>query len=70
MAVLAARRYNGRRPNLTVREFYLALGRLGGHQNHKCDRDPGWVVLWRGWTALQHMLDGAATVRLKNRGQT
>jgi len=68
VAVLAAWRYKGRRPHLTVREFYLALGRLGGHQNRKSDRDPGWVVLWRGWMALQHMLDGAETVGLRNRG--
>jgi hypothetical protein len=68
VAVLTGWRYNGRRSGLTVREFYLALGRLGGHQNRTGDRDPGWIVLWRGWMALQHMLDGADAVRLGNRG--
>jgi hypothetical protein len=68
VAVLAAWRYKGSRPDLTVREFYLALARLGGHQNRKGDRDPGWVVLWRGWMALQHMLDGAEAARLRIRG--
>lgn len=68
VAVLAAWRYPRRKPDLTVREFYLALARLGGHQNRKRDRPPGWVVLWRGWMALQHMLDGAEAVGFRIRG--
>lgn len=68
VAVLAAWRYPGRQPDLTVREFYLALARLGGHQNRKHDRPPGWIVLWRGWMALQHMLDGAEAVGFRIRG--
>ena len=35
-----------------------ADARLGGHQNRKRDHQPGWLVLWRGWTKLQLMLDG------------
>jgi hypothetical protein len=67
--VLSAWRYPGRKPKaMTVREFYLALARLGGHQNRKSDRPPGWVVLWRGWTDLQHMLDGAEAVGFEIRG--
>ena len=46
------------RNNLTVQECFLALARLGGHQNRKCDHRPGWLVLWRGGTKLQAMLDG------------
>jgi hypothetical protein len=68
VAVLSAWRYQEQRPDLTVREFYLALARLGGHQNRKRDRRPGWVVLWRGWMALQQMLDGAEAVGFKIRG--
>jgi hypothetical protein len=41
----------------TVREFTLALARLGGHQNRKCDGLPGWQTLWRGWERLRTMLD-------------
>ena len=44
---------------LTVREFFLLLARLGGHQNRKKDHPPGWLVLWRGWQALQLMVAGA-----------
>jgi hypothetical protein len=51
-----------------VREFYLALARLGGHQNRKRDRQPGWLVLWRGWMGLQNMLDGAEAVGFRIRG--
>jgi hypothetical protein len=56
--VLSGWRYQQRR-DLTVREFYLALARLGGHQNRKKDHPPGWLVLWRGWQALQLMVAGA-----------
>lgn len=43
----------------TVHDFTLALARLGGHQNRKGDKPPGWLVLWRGWTALQLLAAGA-----------
>lgn len=42
----------------TVREFYMHVARLGGHQNRKCDGFPGWITLWRGWMKLQAMVDG------------
>jgi hypothetical protein len=48
---------------LSVREFFRALARLGGHQNRKCDGDPGWLVLWRGWIDLQRMVEGARAAR-------
>ena len=56
--------------HLTVREFFLALARLGGHQNRKCDGDPGWLVLWRGWMKLQAMLDGYRAAQRKKCGKT
>jgi hypothetical protein len=68
VAVLSAWRYKSQKPDMTVREFYLALARLGGHQNRRRDRQPGWVVLWRGWRALQNMLDGAEAVGFRIRG--
>jgi transposase-like protein len=58
VAVLSGWRYGAQRP-LTVGEFYRALARLGGHQNRKQDRPAGWLVLWRGWQALQLMVAGA-----------
>jgi hypothetical protein len=53
--VLSVWRY-GEEQELTVREFTLALGRLGGHQNRKCDGLPGWQTLWRGWNQLHAMV--------------
>ena len=55
--VLSAWRY-GAVKNLTVHEFFFALARLGGHQNRRNDKRPGWLILWRGWTTLQAMLAG------------
>ena len=46
------------------RAVALALARLGGHQNRRNDKRPGWLVLWRGWTALQLLLTGS---RLANK---
>jgi hypothetical protein len=63
--VLSAWRWKIRRTDLSVREFFWALARMGGHQNRRGDRDPGWLVLWRGWTKLQLMVDGARAIRLK-----
>jgi hypothetical protein len=57
--VLSAWRYKKRRVDLTIHDFFYALARLGGHQNRKGDRRPGWLVLWRGWMTLQNMVDGA-----------
>lgn len=54
--VLSIWRYRQER-KLTVEEFTLALGRLGGHQNRKCDGLPGWLTLWRGWERLRTMID-------------
>lgn len=53
--VLSVWRYGEARP-LTVREYILALGRLGGHLNRKCDGLPGWLTLWRGAMQLNAMV--------------
>ena len=54
--VLSLWRYKQVRP-LTVREYILALGRLGGHQGRKCDGLPGWLTLCRGAMQLNAMLE-------------
>ncbi|MBV8316923.1 MAG: hypothetical protein JOZ53_18445, partial [Planctomycetaceae bacterium] len=53
--VLSLWRYQECRP-LTVREYILALGRLGGHLNRKCDGLPAWQTLWRGAMQLNAMV--------------
>jgi hypothetical protein len=54
--VLSVWRHGEVRP-LTVREYILALGRLGGHLNRKCDGLPGWLTLWRGAMQLEAMVE-------------
>jgi hypothetical protein len=66
--VLTGWRYGHVRDALTIWEFFYALARLGGHQNRKRDHRPGWLVLWRGWTTLQAMLDGADAIQRKKCG--
>jgi hypothetical protein len=63
VAVLSAWRYKKVRTDLSVHDFFYALARLGGHQNRKNDHRPGWLILWRGWMALQHMVDGAEALK-------
>jgi hypothetical protein len=67
---LSAWRYPTIRDDLTVHEFFYALARLGGHQNRKSDRRPGWLVIWRGWTKLQSMTDGYVAAQRKKCGKT
>ncbi len=59
VTVLSAWRFQDPARDLTVHAFYFALARLGGHQNRKHDHPPGWLVLWRGWTQLHAMVEGA-----------
>lgn len=70
VTVLSIWRYRKERPDMTVHEFFMALARLGGHQNRKRDHPPGWLILWRGWTQLQAMLDGYDVARHKKCGNT
>jgi hypothetical protein len=63
--VLSGWRYKQPRPQMSVREFVLALGRLGGHLNRKGDGLPGWLTLWRGWANLQLMVAGAEAINPK-----
>lgn len=65
--VLSLWRHGEARPTWTVQDFTLALARMGGHQNRKGDKPPGWIVLWRGWQLLQLMADGANLQDLSNK---
>jgi hypothetical protein len=70
VAVLSGWRHKEVRPAWSIKEFFWALARLGGHQNRRGDAEPGWLVLWRGWTKLQIMVDGALAVGFERCGQT
>lgn len=41
--------------DLSLREFWRAVARLGGFLARKSDGDPGWQTLWRGWLKLQDL---------------
>lgn len=58
VTALTAWRFGKPRMDINVHDFYLALARLGGHQNRRHDHPPGWLVLWRGWMKLHAMLAG------------
>ena len=66
--VLSTWRHGEIRPDWSVHEFFLALARLGGHQNRRQDKRPGWIVLWRGWTALELLVVGARLERKRKLG--
>jgi len=36
----------------TVRDFYRQLAGLGGFLGRKCDGEPGWITIWRGFDKL------------------
>lgn len=55
----------GKARRLTVHEFFFALARLGGHQNRKSDRHPGWIVIWRGWAKLRNFVLGYEAANTK-----
>ena len=65
--VLSTWRHGEAHPDWTVHEFFLALARLGGHQNRRRDKHPGWIVLWRGWTALQLLVVGSRLERKRKK---
>jgi hypothetical protein len=68
VAVLSLWRHNKIRRDWTIHDFFFALARLGGHQNRKRDHRPGWLLLWRGWSKLQLMLDGYLAAQHKKCG--
>jgi hypothetical protein len=65
--ILRMWRYQQPRAEMSIKEFYMAVARLGGHMNRKSDGNPGWLTLWRGWTKLQLMVDGAEAERRRKK---
>jgi hypothetical protein len=56
--VLSAQRTGKARDDLSVYQFCMMLGGLGGHLGRKGDGFPGWLTLWRGWNDLMLMVKG------------
>lgn len=59
---LSIMRYKQKRA-LTTHEFRMTPARLGGHLDRKSDKPPGWLVLWRGWSRLQPMVEAVEADR-------
>ena len=66
----SARLGDRRRSERLASIFDLMRRHPGGHQNRRGDKRPGWLVLWRGWTKLQSMLDGYAAATSSKRGKS
>jgi hypothetical protein len=64
IAMLQAARNKTRRRTshstcMTIGEFYRELAKLGGFLGRKCDGEPGWITIWRGWQKLYLLVRGA-----------
>jgi hypothetical protein len=44
---------------LTPKLMLLTIAKRGGYLARKHDRRPGWIVLWRGWSDIVQMAQGA-----------
>lgn len=55
----AARKSLRRVHDLTTRQFYRELAKLGGFLGRRSDGDPGWITIWRGWEKLNTLVRGA-----------
>ena len=45
--------------DLTIRDFYREVAKLGGFLGRKSDGEPGWITAWRGWEKLAALVRGA-----------
>jgi hypothetical protein len=63
MIQLVVARLNLKHPELSVRQFWYGVARLGGFLARGRDGHPGWQTLWRGWQRLQEMYWAASAVR-------
>ena len=44
---------------LTIKEYYILVAKMGGFLNRKSDGNPGWQTLWKGQLQLFWMVEGA-----------
>lgn len=48
--------------DLTVREFYREIAKLGCFLGRRSDGVPGWITIWRGWEKLNARIQGAERI--------
>jgi hypothetical protein len=51
--------YHKIKKELTIKEFYILVAKMGGFLNRKSDSNPGWQTLWKGQLQLFWMVEGA-----------
>ncbi len=49
--------------DLTVRQFYREVAKLGGFLGRKGDGEPGWITTWRGWEKLNAIVTAAMLLK-------
>ena len=54
--------YHKTKKDLTVKEYYILIAKMGGFLDRKSDGDPGWQTLWKGQIQLYWMIEGARSV--------
>jgi len=53
-------RYNDiQKDDITIKEYYREVAKIGGFIGRKSDGEPGWQTLWKGEVQLTFMLMGA-----------
>jgi hypothetical protein len=50
--------------DLTVGQFYREVAMLGGFLGRKCDGNPGWITIWRGWEKLNAYVYVASKLKM------
>lgn len=50
--------------DLTVGQFYREVAMLGGFLGRKCDGNPGWITIWRGWEKLNTYVYVASKLKM------
>ncbi len=58
-----ARKNLNRTHDLTVGQFYREVAKLGGFLGRKCDGEPGWITIWRGWEKLNMFVYVASNLK-------
>lgn len=43
---------------MSVWAFYIAVAKMGGYMLNPQKRPPGWIILWRGYSRLNDMVEG------------
>lgn len=52
---IVARRYKLNKETLTLTDFWRSVAKLGGFLGRRCDGEPGWQTLWKGFATLLTM---------------